>query len=354
MSRTRASRRGTLLAAGIPLLALTVWLAVSLPSASARTDPQDARATWSYLQAEDRLFRVFLADSHREVLSGEEFVDRLVGECPGAAALPQSTDEPTVRLERKESGELFKETAEADLVALLGPDLSTYRIAATALAGLRWSSRRLTALVHRTAGEATLTSSLRPPDVCSQLKEWAAGGYTTLPAATSRFLTEFAAAKEGGDEESVEAMLASYEGPRGQALRRRLVRLRERTARLLGTALGSALVKAQTRLGFVPVSQTGPAIALQPPPSVVESGGKRLSEFDLGRAVAAQSGCLACHRIGEAGNPGPGPDLTHVGSQLTGTQIARALIAPKAPMPSFGNLPRKKFEALVEFLSVLR
>ena len=94
-------------------------------------------------------------------------------------------------------------------------------------------------------------------------------------------------------------------------------------------------------------------LLIQPPPSVVQEGGKRLEEFDLGRTVAAQSGCLACHRIGEAGNPGPGPDLTHVGSRLPGAAIARTLIRPTEPMPSFRNLPKKKFEALVEFLSLL-
>lgn len=76
-------------------------------------------------------------------------------------------------------------------------------------------------------------------------------------------------------------------------------------------------------------------------------------EFYAGRRVAAQSGCLACHRIGEYGNSGPGPDLTHVGSKLTGTQIARALLNPKEPMPSFRHLPKAKFNALVEFLSLL-
>ncbi len=47
-----------------------------------------------------------------------------------------------------------------------------------------------------------------------------------------------------------------------------------------------------------------------------------------------QSGCLACQRIGEDGNPGPGPDLTHVGSTLTRhpDRSARSVHA-KAPMP---------------------
>ena len=35
-----------------------------------------------------------------------------------------------------------------------------------------------------------------------------------------------------------------------------------------------------------------------------------------GKLVVAQSGCLACHKIGENGNDGPGPDLTDIGDKL--------------------------------------
>jgi len=99
----------------------------------------------------------------------------------------------------------------------------------------------------------------------------------------------------------------------------------------------------------------GPAaITVEPPPTVVHGGGEKLSHFYLGRTVVAQSGCLACHRIGEAGNAGPGPDLTHVGSKLPPNAIERAIINPTAPMPSFRNLPKAKLKALVVFLSLLR
>ena len=33
-------------------------------------------------------------------------------------------------------------------------------------------------------------------------------------------------------------------------------------------------------------------------------------KYEAGKLVAAQSGCLACHKIGENGNGGPGPNLT--------------------------------------------
>ena len=37
-------------------------------------------------------------------------------------------------------------------------------------------------------------------------------------------------------------------------------------------------------------------------------------EYEAGKEVAAQSGCLACHKIGENGNDGPGPELTEIGA----------------------------------------
>jgi hypothetical protein len=95
-------------------------------------------------------------------------------------------------------------------------------------------------------------------------------------------------------------------------------------------------------------------INMSPPPTVVHAGGRKLAEFEQGRMVTAQSGCLACHRIGQNGNHGPGPALTHIGAKLSKRGIEHALIDPSAPMPSFMNLPPAKFKAVVEFLSELR
>ena len=77
-------------------------------------------------------------------------------------------------------------------------------------------------------------------------------------------------------------------------------------------------------------------------------------QYEAGKAVAAQSGCLACHKIGENGNSGPGPPLTKIGSRVPRQAIARTLVNPTAPMPSFKNLPPQKFKAVVEFLSQLK
>jgi len=73
-----------------------------------------------------------------------------------------------------------------------------------------------------------------------------------------------------------------------------------------------------------------------------------------GQVVANQSGCGACHKFGEAGNATLGPDLTHIGSKLPAQAIERTLRNPTAPMPSYADLPPKKFNALVEYLAALR
>jgi len=92
-----------------------------------------------------------------------------------------------------------------------------------------------------------------------------------------------------------------------------------------------------------------------PPPSSVRAGGPgAVREFTAGRVVAAASGCLACHRIGDAGNSGPGSELTDVGSRLPARAIERALVKSPAPMPSFSRLPAGKRRALVYFLARLR
>src|SRR4051794_38945674 len=76
--------------------------------------------------------------------------------------------------------------------------------------------------------------------------------------------------------------------------------------------------------------------------------------YEKGKDVAASSGCLACHKIGENGNSGPGPNLTHIGDRLLPAAIRRTLENPTAPMPSYRDLPEEKKEALVAFLGQLK
>ena len=79
--------------------------------------------------------------------------------------------------------------------------------------------------------------------------------------------------------------------------------------------------------------------------------------YQQGKEVAAASGCLGCHQFGENGNNGPGPNLTHIGAKLPRQAIARTLLNPTAPMPSYQSLQEqdpKKFDELVDFVASLK
>jgi menaquinol-cytochrome c reductase cytochrome b/c subunit len=91
------------------------------------------------------------------------------------------------------------------------------------------------------------------------------------------------------------------------------------------------------------------------PPSTLTASEKRT--FEAGEIVVGESGCLACHVLGDNGNNGPGPPLTRIGEILRPGAIASTLRNPTAPMPSFESLSQqspKEFKNLVLFLSMLQ
>jgi menaquinol-cytochrome c reductase cytochrome b/c subunit len=114
--------------------------------------------------------------------------------------------------------------------------------------------------------------------------------------------------------------------------------------RPLATAAGIFTIAAMAYLTFLGARAGSPnSIDMKVP-----------KNLEAGKLVVAQSGCLACHKIGENGNDGPGPNLTHIGDKLLPGAIRRTIENPTAPMPSFRNLPAQKKTDLVNFLASLR
>jgi menaquinol-cytochrome c reductase cytochrome b/c subunit len=125
--------------------------------------------------------------------------------------------------------------------------------------------------------------------------------------------------------------------------------------RPIATLTALAVIGAMVYLTYSGANAGPPTtIELPTPTAVAQAAGTSLAGFEAGRKVVAQSGCLACHKLGDNGNAGPGPDLTHIAARLPRQAIARTLVNPTAPMPSFKNLPAKKFSAIVNFLSQLK
>src|SRR5438128_6095988 len=65
-------------------------------------------------------------------------------------------------------------------------------------------------------------------------------------------------------------------------------------------------------------------------------------QYEAGKEVVAQSGCLACHKLGENGNNGPGPELTHIADRIPRAAIVRSVTVGPSIMPSYSQLPPKK------------
>jgi menaquinol-cytochrome c reductase cytochrome b/c subunit len=79
-------------------------------------------------------------------------------------------------------------------------------------------------------------------------------------------------------------------------------------------------------------------------------------QYEVGKEITASAGCLGCHKIGDNGNT-LGPNLTMIGDRLGKDAIARTLINPTPPMPSFRALRSQKpdqFNKLVEYVASLK
>ena len=90
-----------------------------------------------------------------------------------------------------------------------------------------------------------------------------------------------------------------------------------------------------------------------PAGSPTEIDMKVAPQYEAGKEVVAQSGCLACHKIGENGNngPGPGTDPHRRPHPARGDPaLGRNRAGHHALLP---DLPPKKLNELADFLSSL-
>jgi mono/diheme cytochrome c family protein len=77
-------------------------------------------------------------------------------------------------------------------------------------------------------------------------------------------------------------------------------------------------------------------------------------QYEQGRQIVAQSGCLACHAIGENGSHGGlGPDLTEIGSMVPRLAIKRSVAVGPGIMPAYEDLGEKKLNQVADYLASL-
>src|SRR5215216_1050733 len=116
--------------------------------------------------------------------------------------------------------------------------------------------------------------------------------------------------------------------------------------RPIATTAGVATIAAMAYLTIQGALAGSPTEIDQPAPRGLESG----------QEVMASAGCLGCHKVGENGNT-LGPNLTDVGDKLGRDAIARTLVNPTSPMPSYQKFQRenpKQFDQLVQYVASLK
>ncbi len=128
--------------------------------------------------------------------------------------------------------------------------------------------------------------------------------------------------------------------------------------RPIATTAGIFTIAAMGYLTYLGAVAGSPTTIEEPTPArIVAQGPENVRQWESGKQVVAQSGCLACHKIGENGNDGPGPELGEIADRLPAQGIARTLVNPTAPMPSFAALQEnqpEKFDAMVTYLGQLK
>jgi len=234
---TRRSR----IAAAVAVAAGCAWLPAQALAAAG-----DEAATLSYLRAERKLFDAVKAQLGPAQAAANRYAAQTAAECPGVAAQAP----PGLALDELGAESLYA-------VSLAGE--RSYRAAIRAFASsvgrLRWSSRKLTALVHRYAQAQRAEAALATPPLCAELREWAAGGYGAVPRGSASFLKQVGVA-EGSEE--IFAGLAGYAHSHTKTMLRAVEQLEANAALAFLGAVVPAVKRLQEALGMHSASGAQP------------------------------------------------------------------------------------------------
>ncbi len=78
-------------------------------------------------------------------------------------------------------------------------------------------------------------------------------------------------------------------------------------------------------------------------------------QYEQGKLIVAESGCLACHAIGDAGvHGGLGPDLSDIGANVPREAIKQSVAIGPGIMPSFQGLGEENLNAVADYLASLQ
>jgi len=261
----------TAVVAAVSAAALLSWLAGPVSATtSSRADvsvsPEDAAATSTYLTDVNGFGQMLLANAPKSAEALDGLATGLEGECPGVLSGAPNTSllsdfSPSgstalgeaLRTQRQ-ADDLKAELVSAMSRTYLQPDEGAAALLIASLNTLQWSNPALTATVHGKAAAQREVLETPPPDVCADMRAWAAGDYKTLPTGTTEFLArrEAKRARTGTEDTSgaIEALLTSYENTEDAALARRAKMLEREFVTVADGTLSNVEARIETALGI--------------------------------------------------------------------------------------------------------
>jgi len=165
------------------LIALALAL-LSAPCSALAASP-NAASTGAYLRADYRMVRAGVSSIPRVQAALQGVLAGVRRECPLAAAgSPQDA----------QSTELSDEVIGALVTAVFAQNRSAASAFAAAATGLRWSEAALTQTIRSYVQKVSTLLALPSPNLCGDVRAWAASGFRTLPAGTLAFAPRFMSA----------------------------------------------------------------------------------------------------------------------------------------------------------------
>jgi hypothetical protein len=161
------------------LAILATVLALGFAPANATAAPRDVASTHTYLVAGYAALHAVVSKWSSVEADIRKLEQRFHAECPRVGAgSPQSEEEQ----------KLSYEVAGALWATGYHTDKGVVQAFARAVKPLRWSNTAITRSAHRFTAALQEMTALTVPDICADVRSWAAGGFKAVPISTQQFV----------------------------------------------------------------------------------------------------------------------------------------------------------------------
>jgi hypothetical protein len=189
------------------LAILAAVLVVGLVPASATAAPRDVSSTHAYLVAAYAALHATVTQWGSVESNIRKLNQRFHAECPEVGiGSPQS----------KEEQKLSAEAAGALWATGYHTDAKIVQAFVRAVKPLRWSNPATTRAARKFTSGLTEMTRLKVPDLCGDVRAWAAGGFKAVPASTVQYVQHAEAIEV---KEIPRRLLAPYVQPADKSLR---------------------------------------------------------------------------------------------------------------------------------------